>query len=206
MHIDNLLVLLLVVGFGFLKWLASKVSEANKDSQGTGTKPASAPPPIPRAPVESDERQIRKFLEALGQPPGSSPPPVTQRPTYRKPPFASPLPPLTTKPPELPKRITLPGQISPAPYQKKTFKTKAAEASFEIQQAAATAPSAPPPPIKSPAETYAAATSPTPAPVRNENSITALLRTPSGLRNAMILREIFGPPRSLQPLDFTGSA
>jgi len=203
MHFENwtffLLVLVAMLFRGLLRAASKGSDNLNKRS--------ASPPPIPRAPVESDEQNIRKFLEALGQPPGSRPPPqVTQRPTYRKSPLASPLPPLTTKPPELPKRITLPGQISQAPYQKKTFKPKAAEANFEVQPATATALSAPPPPIKSPAEASAAATSPTPAPVRNENSITALLRSPSGLRNAMILREIFGPPRSLQPLDFTGSA
>jgi hypothetical protein len=31
--------------------------------------------------------------------------------------------------------------------------------------------------------------------------IAALLASESGLRNAIILREIFGPPRSLQSLD-----
>jgi hypothetical protein len=36
--------------------------------------------------------------------------------------------------------------------------------------------------------------------------ITALLSSAAGLRNAIILREIFGPPRSLQPLDLVGSA
>jgi hypothetical protein len=203
MHIDNLLVVLLVVGFSLLKWLAGKVSEANKDSQSAGTKPTAAPPPIPRGPVETDEQNIRKFLDALGQPAGSSPPSVTRR-TYQKPPFASPLPPLTTKPPELPKRIALSRQITQSPYEQKTFKPKAAEASFEVQPATATAPSAPPPPIKSPVEAYAAATSPTPAPARSETNIIALLRSPSGLRNAIILREILGPPRSLQPLEFVG--
>src|SRR6266581_7838771 len=32
----------------------------------------------------------------------------------------------------------------------------------------------------------------------------ALLRSPLALRNAIILREIFGPPRSLQLLDLVG--
>ena len=32
------------------------------------------------------------------------------------------------------------------------------------------------------------------------------LRSPAELRNAIVLREIFGPPRSLQPFDLIGSA
>jgi hypothetical protein len=36
--------------------------------------------------------------------------------------------------------------------------------------------------------------------------IAKFLRSSTGQRNAIILREIFGPPRSLQPLDRAGSA
>ena len=36
--------------------------------------------------------------------------------------------------------------------------------------------------------------------------IAKFLRSSTGQRNAIILREIFGPPRSLQPLDLVGSA
>jgi hypothetical protein len=207
-HLDNWLFILLVAVAMLFRWLTKVASKASKNSGNADERSTSAPPPIPRAPAPSDEERIRKFLEALGQPAGSSPPPpIAQRPTYQKPivlprmpPFGSPLPPLTTKPPELPRKITLPGQITQPPYEKKTFKPKAAEASFEVHQATATAPSAPPPPINSPAEAYAAATSPTAAPARSETNIAALLRSPSGLRNAIILREVFGPPRSLQPL------
>jgi hypothetical protein len=33
------------------------------------------------------------------------------------------------------------------------------------------------------------------------DSVAARLATPEGLRDAMVLREIFGPPRSMQPLE-----
>jgi hypothetical protein len=36
--------------------------------------------------------------------------------------------------------------------------------------------------------------------------VAKFLRSSTGQRNAIILREIFGPPRSLQPLDRAGSA
>jgi hypothetical protein len=57
---------------------------------------------------------------------------------------------------------------------------------------------------QTPAEAYAIATQPRIEPAPGEISITLLLRSPSGLRNAIILREIFGPPRSLQPLELIG--
>jgi len=39
-----------------------------------------------------------------------------------------------------------------------------------------------------------------------DRPLSALLVSPEGLRHAIILREIFGPPRSLQPLELVGSA
>jgi len=38
-----------------------------------------------------------------------------------------------------------------------------------------------------------------------KSDIATLLGSKSGLREAMILREIFGPPRSLESLDVVGS-
>jgi len=37
--------------------------------------------------------------------------------------------------------------------------------------------------------------------VAAQQSLSARLRSPDGLRDAIVLREIFGPPRSLQPFD-----
>jgi len=59
--------------------------------------------------------------------------------------------------------------------------------------------------IKTAAEAYAIATQPVSKPAQMETNIAALLRSTSSLRNAIVLREIFGPPRSLQPLDLIGS-
>ena len=38
---------------------------------------------------------------------------------------------------------------------------------------------------------------------RRSTSLAARLATPEALRDAIVLREIFGPPRSMQPLDLT---
>ena len=213
-HFENLLFLLFVAGaflFQLLARAASKTSKNADESQRRSRSRPQAPPPIPRATAESDEERIRKFLEALGQPTTSKPPPpIIPRPTYQKPvvlphvgPFASPLPPLTTRPPDLPRKIKLPGQIT-STRGKKTFRPRSAEASeFEVHEGPMS--TEPPPIIKTPVEAYAIATQPISKPDQTETNMAALLRSTSGLRNAIILREVFGPPRSLQPLDLVGS-
>jgi len=213
-HFENLLFLLFVAGaflFQLLARAASKTSKNADESQRRSRSRPQAPPLIPRAPAESDEERIRKFLEALGQPTTSKPPPpIIPRPTYQKPvvlphvgPFASPLPPLTTRPPDLPRKIKLPGQIT-STRGKKTFRPRSAEASeFEVHEGPMS--TEPPPIIKTPVEAYAIATQPISKPDQTETNMAALLRSTSGLRNAIILREVFGPPRSLQPLDLVGS-
>ncbi|HEV2047218.1 MAG TPA: hypothetical protein VGQ95_11560 [Chthoniobacterales bacterium] len=207
-HLDNLLFLLLVAVALLFQLLAKAAGKAGKDTtKGRSTPAPRTPPPVPRAPADSEEERIRKFLEALGQPTTSKPP----RPTYQKPivlphmpPFGSPLPPLTTHPPDLPRKIKLPGQITPT-YEAKTFTPKVAEqARFEVHEGQI-APERPPV-IKTAAEAYAIASQPISRPEQTETNITALLRSPSGLRDAIILREIFGPPRSLQPLDLVTGA
>src|ERR1700736_3140428 len=63
----------------------------------------------------------------------------------------------------------------------------------------------PSPVIKTAAKAYAIATQPISKSVEAKIDIATMLRSTSGLRDAIILREIFGPPRSLQPLDLVGS-
>lgn len=134
-------------------------------------------------PDETDTARMRKFLEALGQPPGANPPP--RRPIYPKqvvlphlPPLASPLPPLKTRPPDLPRKITPAVVIPPA---------------YEVQRQA----EIPQPPA---ALTTKMTEQPRAIP------LLALLKSSSGLRDAILLREIFGPPRGLQDVDLIGSA
>ena len=209
-HFENLLFLLFVfvaLLFRVLTRAATKASKQSGETKAKSTTPPHLPPPSARTPAETDQDRIRKFLEALGQPPGSAPPPpVKQRPTYQKPVVLphvgsgrSPLPALTTRPPDLPREIGLPGQIPPT-RAKKAFIPRVAEApAFGVQEGAA--PTEPPPIIRTPAEAYAIATQPISAPGQTETSIMTLLRSQSGLRDAIILREIFGPPRSMQPLE-----
>jgi len=192
-HLDNLLFLLFVaiaIFFQILTRAATKGRRRPGDTGRRSTSPSQVSRPIPRAPDQSDEERVRKFLEALGQPTTSKPPaPVAPRPTYQRPtvlphvspPLRSPLPPLTTRPPDLPGK-------TPA---------------FEVQQGPPPLESVPM--IKSAAEAYASATQPISKSVETKIDLATLLRSTSGLRDAIILREIFGPPRSLQPLDLVGT-
>jgi len=198
LHLDNLLFLLFValaIFFQILTRAATKAGRRSGETTRRSTAPSQTSRPLSQESDETDEERIRKFLEALGQPTTSKPPaPVAPRPTYQRPavlphvppPLRSPLPPLTTRPPDLPREIRLPGQITPT-REARIFRPKAADAPvFEAEVRAAFQPTAP----QSSTKTYDVAT---------------LLRSASGLRDAIILREIFGPPRSLQPLDLVGS-
>lgn len=192
-HLDNLLFLLFVaiaIFFQILTRVATKGRRRPGDTSRRSTSPSQVSRPIPREPDQSDEDRVRKFLEALGQPTTSKPPaPVAPRPTYQRPtvlphvspPLRSPLPPLTTRPPDLP------GE-TPA---------------FEVQQGPPPLESVPM--IKSAAEAYAIATQPISKALETKIDLATLLRSTSGLRDAIILREIFGAPRSLQPLDLVGT-
>ena len=204
-HLENLLFLLLLVVAGLFQLLGRMARKGSTDEQTKPTpKPRpTAPRPIPRAPVESDQERIRKFLEALGQPPTSPPPsPITPRPTYRKPlalphvrPMASPLPPLVTRPPDIPAHIPV-ETVAPAEEQRQ-MRPPLAEPLFQVHEA------------KALSEPVAAVSAATLSEARTQPQTTApqsigvktLLRSALGLRGAIIVREILGPPRGLREFE-----
>jgi hypothetical protein len=211
-HLDNLLFLLLL-GVAFLfQALARAVSKAKKDQ----TRPGSTPErrtskPIPRARPESDEDRIRKFLEALGQPTTSRPPPPVMPRTDIPPrPLAPVQPPITPFAPvwkvsreERRKREVIVRESPPSqgarPAEKIIPPNLTGAPAFEVHEESL--PIEPPPIIKAPAEAYAAATRPVAKGEESKTDIAILLASTSGLRNAIILREIFGRPRGMQRLD-----
>jgi hypothetical protein len=217
--LDNLIFLLLIAVAALFQLLSKAVSKAGKsDPNETSSSPKpQTPQPIQRTSRESDADRIRKFLEALGQPPSSTllppvlprtdipprplapvqPPPVIMPRAWRLPVERQQKPDVTQKqsqPPEQPSRFQ---QTVPPPP---------ATASFEVHE---TLPAylQQPPVITMPVETYAA---PKPFELAKgadyKLDVATLLASKSTLRKAILLREILGTPRGLQPLDVTSNS
>jgi hypothetical protein len=199
MHVENLLFILLIAMAVLFRLLASKAGETkeklqNPDQRST-TSPQLGEPPR-RAPIESDEERIRKFLEALGQPASSRPPPPVVPRTNIPP---RPLAPV--QPPRMPTART----ILTDRRRQVVQTTKSPEPLVIGLHEAPPLPKLPAL-VKPPVETYATAAESKTKLARNGIDIATFLRSPARLRNAIVLREIFGPPRSLQPFDLIGRA
>jgi hypothetical protein len=173
--------LLIIAAVALLRWLIQK-------SKGEAQNTQSQPPPPPGQPItrggetQTEEERIRKFLEALGQSPGSAPPKVTPRRREVQPRIFPRLPPLATAPPPLPEAIRTPAPPPPLPIELAT-KRGTTEPDFEVRE-------------------VARQTSSEPLPETRRTGLARFkLGTPQDLRTAIVLREIFGPPRSLQPFD-----
>jgi hypothetical protein len=193
-NFDNLLFLLLVVVAVLFQFLAKIAGKKSKDR----TKPTSTPrtpTPLQRAPTDSDEDRIRKLLEALGQPPTSRPPPpVVPRinlPPRPVAPVRPPMSPLSQLRRDKPRKREAALKEKPAPPAirrvEENIPPKIIDApAFEIREAR---------------EAYAAGTRPIAKTEEPRAHIVTLLTSTSGLRNAVILREILGPPRGLRVID-----
>ncbi len=198
-HFDNFLFLLLVVAAVLFQFLAKVAGKKSKDqTKRTSTPIPRTPAPLQRAPAESDEDRIRKLMEALGQPPTSRPPPpvvprtdIFPRPLAPvKPPIPQPPPPWRLpreerrKPEAIAKEKSTPPAITRV---EKIIPPKiTGSPAFEIQQAP---------------EAYAATTRTIAKTQEPRADITTLLASTSGLRDAVILREILGPPRGLRVIE-----
>ena len=215
--LDNLLFFLLIAVAALFQ-LLSKVSKAGRsDSNETSSTPKpQAPHPIQRAPREADADRIRKFLEALGQPSSSTPPtPVLPRTGIPPRPLAPVQPPpvITPRAWRLPRENREKSDVSRrenAPLeQPRRFQQVVpppvpppVTPAFEVHEALA-GDFQQPPIITHPVESPATASQ---APDQRPDfkmDIAALLASKSGLRKAIILREIFGSPRGLQEVDAT---
>ncbi len=213
--LDNLLFFLLIAVAALFQLLSKTISKAGKsDSDETSSLPRpQTPRPIQRAPRESDADRIRKFLEALGQPASSTPPspvlPRTDIPPRRlapvQPPPAIPgmwrLPREHREEPDVSQResasLEQPSrlqQIVPPPVP------PPAAPAFEVYEALAVELQQQPI-IKPPVEAYAAATQAVAKRADFTMNIAKLLASKSSLREAILLRDILGPPRGLQAFD-----
>jgi hypothetical protein len=184
--LDHPIILLIVIAAALLRWLSQRSRTENQEPE----RPTISDEPISRgSETQTEEERIRRFLEALGQPAGSRPPPkVAPKRETRPRAFVNPtLPPLTTVPPPLPVSSTISTPPPPPlPIQRVFTPAPAAEASFEVRDLSAPSSSDLAPELSR---------------STTQQSLSDKLRSPQGLRDAIILREIFGPPRSLQTVD-----
>lgn len=174
----------------FFRWLKQR-AENEQESSARSDAPNESPPP-----PQSERERVRRFLEALGAPPGAAPPPpvrprrvspgqiVTPGPAaarrrLRRTP-TQPLPPLTTRPTEEP----LPTWRPPPTIAPELIVVESP-------------PISPPPtitiPVSRPAQILPAAIKTRPA-----VSLGKMLEEAGGLKQAIVLREVLGPPRGLQ--------
>jgi hypothetical protein len=187
--LDHPIILIIVVAAALLRWLSQRSKPDEQDPE----RPTAPGEPIPRGgETQTEEERIRRVLEALGQPAGSAPPPkVAPKRKTRPSEFVNPnLPPLTTAPPPLPVSPT-PAASPPPPFPIQRVFTPASvqEADFEVRDLSA--------------QTSGDLVPGARSAVVEQRNFSVKLRSPQGLRDAIILREIFGPPRSLQTLDPT---
>ena len=220
MHWDQNIIFIIIAAIIGISRLVSRISEESKKQSQRRRQPPQRPPPQPEIPQpiqrtrpKTDEERVREFLEALGQAPGSTPPAKVQ-PRIQIPP--RPLAPV--QPP-----------ASMRPFGKPEFRTWREQAK-EIEVLQQPTKIAPPelkrvvvPPIVAAAgenEPDAwivpeqAQTGPATKMVSvrtdDQASVRAsadtiwkqALRSPNAARTAIILREIFGPPRGVQSSNF----
>jgi hypothetical protein len=181
---DHPIILIIVLAAALLRWLSQKSDVAEPDPE----RPIVPDQPIPRGgETQTEEERIRRFLEALGQPAGSKPPPKLAPKRAVMPRGFPTLPPLTTSPPPLPTSPT-PAMPAPPPLPIQRVFTPAPvqEASFEVRDLST------PTTDSTPARRITSV---------EPQGLLLTFRSNQDLRNAIILREIFGPPRSLQPLE-----
>src|SRR5205823_3123028 len=215
MHWDQNIIFIIIAAIIGISRLVSRISEeSKKQSQGRRQpppQPPQTPQPIRRIQPKTDEERVREFLEALGQPAGVAPPPKAQPRTQ--------IPPRPLAPVQPPASIR--------PFAKPEFRTwrEQAKEIVVLQQPTKIAPPqikcvvVPPVPAeaKEPGAWIApeqaqtvAATKMTIARADDQPSVRAsadaiwkrTLRSPDSVRTAIVLREIFGPPRGVQSSNF----
>ena len=215
MHFDQNVIFIIIAAIIGISRLVSRISEESKKQSQRRRQPPQRPPPPPQMPQpiqrtrpKTDEERVREFLEALGQPAGAAPPPKIQPRRQIPPrPLAPVQPPASMRPfgkPEVrtwkeqAKEIVVlqqPTKIAPPQIKPVIVPAEASEPGAWIAQEEAQT---------------GAATKLAIARADDQPSVRAsadavwkrTLRSPDALRTAIVLREIFGPPRGVQSSNF----
>ncbi|MGB8354003.1 MAG: hypothetical protein WCD79_08975 [Chthoniobacteraceae bacterium] len=201
---DHQIIVFIIFGvIAIFNWLIRQGSK-----QGGGRVDKGSPPftPVRRVrptqvqSTESEEERTRKFLEALGVPSTNEPPRRIVRPVQQT------VPPLVPRSQELPREgKVIPKQVMvarkayvpplpvPAIPQIPTPPPRLPEPSMATYEAV--------PPLLVPTAGItvpSSSISPDDVPPANLTDLQSLLRSPSSIRSAILLKEILGPPKSLQ--------
>ena len=219
MHWDQNIIFIIIAAIIGISRLVSRISEKSKKQSQQRRQPPQPsrpqpkiPQPIQRTRPKTDEERVREFLEALGQPAGAAPPPKVQ-PRMQIPPrpLAPVQPPASMRPfgkpqfqtwREQAKEIVVlqePTQIAPREFKRVVIPP--------VVPAEAKEPGAWIAPEEAQTDV---ATKMAVARADDQASIRAsadtiwkqALRPPNAARTAIILREIFGPPRGVQSSNF----
>lgn len=216
MHFDQNIIFIVIAAIIGISRLIARISEASKKQQQkrqfpqrTRPQPPQYTSPIERTQPKTDADRVREFLEALGRPAGTGPPPKVEPRTQVPPrPLAPVQPPASLRPfarPEfrtwkerLKEIVVLQQPTKPAPPQiERVSPAVPVEANvpgaWMAEEQVATTPARPKMIVSAPSDQPSARAT-------AESLWKQHLRSPDSLRTAIILREIFGPPRGLQSL------
>ena len=189
-----------------------RMNSGKNSERGGGTKrePPRDYPPVPDQNRESEEERLRKFMEALGVPNVPEPPRRVVRPRLPA------TPPLVIQPPLKRTVLVPPPVMQPVPPQPPPIPAPLLEPVISAWEPPAPAtPAAALPetaPLDAPdvlvalepalpvASTTIAAASKTSIPA----DFQSFLKSPNSLRAAILVKEILGPPRGLQPFAGAG--
>jgi hypothetical protein len=178
---EQLVILLLIALISFINWLVKKSAElreakkraAEEDKTGTAKVEQKLPSPPPMPPEAEPEISMRRLREALGLPKDLEPSPIPKRVAEVEKPVPPPLPP----PRALPARPVIPHvPVTRAPVEPAHGEYRFIELPRGFMK---------------PAERTIEAAA-------RESRIRELLGSSGGLRDAVVLSEILGPPKSLR--------
>ena len=216
MHWDQNIIFIIIAAIVGISRLIAKISEESKKQKRPPQPPRPLGQPRPeytqpvqRTQPKTDADRVREFLEALGQPAGTAPPPKVQPRTQMPPrPLAPVQPPASMRPFGRPEFRTWKEQVKeivvlqqptkrPLPPQRVLPPAVPSEANepgawIAEEQAQVS--------VAQKKEATSRVSTPPTLPPSAETLWKQILRSPDSVRTAVILREIFGPPRGLQQL------